>query len=171
MSRAQSKHHRTHAPPVDGRTVRPAQQHLGRHVERSARQSLMLFDEGGPYRVAVPHPRWRNELGVGIKRGAELLFREAEVAQDDVPLAIDQNVLGLDVTVNNAYRVQTDDRRAEFGHIEVQKLFREGHITVVIVSHARIEIAEVVFLPKSVRAMTTFSGRVLTRTMYRLDSS
>ena len=76
---------RAHRPPVHRAVVRLPQQHLGRHVLGRA--------------CALSHTTTRT--ADGLRRGVHVVgeFGESEVSDDDMPVAVQQDVLRLHVPI------------------------------------------------------------------------
>jgi len=53
-------------------------------------------------------------------------FGETEIAQFDVPVRIQQNVFGFQISVNDAAFVQVSNREQQFGGVESRHAFREA---------------------------------------------
>lgn len=72
---------------------------------------------------------WRQVLGCAAERVSLLVllqyFRESEICQAHVAVLIEQNILGLEVTVDNFLAVQVAESIGDDGRVELRPVFLE----------------------------------------------
>mmetsp|Transcript_75710 Transcript_75710/g.202622 ORF Transcript_75710/g.202622 Transcript_75710/m.202622 type:complete len:428 (+) Transcript_75710:366-1649(+) len=107
LPRAHLPRQRAQRPPVDLGAVRRLLQLLGRHVELRP----------GP-RLGADAAALVADLGA------------AEVRHDEVALAVDEQVLGLEVAVHDAARVQLPQRQRHLPRVQHVRLGAEGSVVV-----------------------------------------
>ena len=96
-------------PPIDRLPIRRGcAEHFGRHVVVGSAHAVVAHG------VVVD----RDIGGVRIRRFLLAIIADAEVAENDVSFAVQKDVLGLDVAVDDAARVQVFDGENDFGYVK-----------------------------------------------------
>ena len=72
--------------------------------------------------------RAAERVGLLVARVLVVLLAQAEIGQFDVAIATEQDILGLQITINNAQTVQMGQRRGQLGQVELDVALGEHEL-------------------------------------------